>query len=280
MAAITAQMVKQLRDATGAGMMDCKKALVQANGDFAQADKILKEMGKAAVAKRQDRPTENGRITIKKNDKAVAMVSVSCETDFVASNAKFVALCDDVCSSVLENGYTEANDALNAKVNDAIAIIKENMAIRGVYYLALGANEYAATYVHGDGAMGVVVQFSADKPEAFANDAVKEFTNDVALHVAAFTPSYLDTKDVPQSYVDEQMEIFRAQVKDMDKPEKVKEGITRGKLNKHLSEICLLKQSFVKDETMSVEKKMAAVAKEACCKLSIVSFKFFVAGTK
>ncbi|MDY6343050.1 MAG: translation elongation factor Ts [Sphaerochaetaceae bacterium] len=280
MATITAQMVKQLREATGAGMMDCKNALVKANGDFAEADKILKEMGKAAVAKRQDRPTENGRISIKQNGKAVAMVSVSCETDFVSSNEKFAALGNELCDMVLANAYTEPNDALTAKVNEAIAIIKENMAVRNVYYKALADSQYAATYIHGDGAMGVVVVFQADNAEAFQKDAVKEFTNDVALHVAAFTPSHLSMKDVPEQYVNEQLEIFRAQVKDMDKPEKVKEGIVRGKLNKHLGEICLLSQNFVKDETMSVEKKMAAVSKENGCKLSIVDYKFFVAGTK
>lgn len=280
MATITAQMVKQLREATGAGMMDCKNALVKANGDFAEADKILKEMGKAAVAKRQDRPTENGRISIKENGKAVAMVSVSCETDFVASNEKFVALGNELCDMILAHAYTEANDELTAKVNDAIAIIKENMAIRNVYYKELAAGQYAATYIHGEGAMGVVVVFQSDKAEAFQNATVKEFTNDVALHVAAFTPSHLSMKDVPEQYVNEQLEIFRAQVKDMDKPEKVKEGIVRGKLNKHLGEICLLSQHFVKDEDQTVEKKMASVAKEAGCQLSIVDYKFFVAGTK
>ena len=280
MANITAQMVKQLRDATGAGMMDCKRALVEADGDFDKADKILKEMGKAAVAKRQDRPTENGRITIKQNDKAVAMVSVSCETDFVSSNEKFVTLCNDIADTVLSKGYTEANDELNGKVADAIAIIKENMALRGVYYLPLAENHYAATYIHGDGAMGVVVEFAADKAEAFQNAEVKEFTNDVALHVAAFTPSHLEMKDVPEAYVNEQLEIFRAQVKDMPKPDKVKEGIVRGKLNKHLAEICLMDQAFVKDDTMSVAKKLAAVNKDTGFKLSIVGYKFFVAGTK
>ncbi len=280
MATITAQMVKQLREATGSGMMDCKRALVESDGDFAAAEKILKEMGKAAVAKRQDRPTENGRITIKKGDNAVAMVSVSCETDFVSSNEMFAKLGEELCDMILADKITEPNEALTAKVGEYIAIIKENMAVRNVYYKELAPSQYAATYIHGNGAMGVVVLFQADKPQVFLEAGVKEFTNDVALHVAAFTPSHLAAKDVNQSYVDEQLEIFRAQVKDMDKPEKVKEGIVRGKLNKHLGEICLLSQNFVKDETMSVEKKMAAVAKENGCTLSIVDYKFFVAGTK
>jgi elongation factor Ts len=277
---ITAAQVKQLRDATGAGMMDCKNALVKANGNFEEADKILKEMGLAAVAKRQDRATDNGRVFIKNDGKVVVMLMVTCETDFVASNDKFIALGEELCNIVLQKGYTKINDELNAKVNGLIAIIKENMKLEKLYVLPLPADHYAATYIHGAGQMGVVVEFASDKPEAFSNPTVKEFTNDCALHVAAFTPSHLTLKEVPQSYIDEQLEIFRVQVKDLDKPEKVKEGIIRGKLNKHLGEICLMNQPFVKDETMSVEKKLAAVSKEVGANISLVSYKFFVAGVK
>lgn len=277
---ISAAQVKQLRDATGAGMMDCKNALVKANGNFDEADKILKEMGLAAVAKRQDRATDNGRVFIKNNGKAVVMLMVTCETDFVASNDKFIALGEELCDMVLEKGYTEINDELSAKVNSLIAIIKENMKLEKLYVLPLKAGHYAATYIHGAGQMGVVVEFASDKPEVFDNPTVKEFTNDCALHVAAFTPSHLTLKEVPQSYIDEQMEIFRVQVKDLDKPENVKEGIIRGKLNKHLGEICLMNQPFVKDETMSVEKKLAAVTKEVGANISLVSYKYFVAGLK
>jgi len=277
---ITAAQVKQLRDATGAGMMDCKNALVKANGNFEEADKILKEMGLAAVAKRQDRATDNGRVFIKNNGKKVVMLMVSCETDFVAANDKFVTLGNDLCDMVLANGYTEINDELTAKVNSLIAIIKENMKLEKLYVLPLAEGHYAATYIHGAGQMGVIVEFASDKPEVFDNPLVKEFTNDCALHVAAFTPSHLTMKEVPQKYIDEQMDIFRVQVKDMDKPDNVKEGIVRGKLNKHLSDICFMNQAFVKDETMSVEKKLAAVSKEVGAKLSIVSFTYFVAGLK
>jgi elongation factor Ts len=277
---ITAQQVKQLRDATGAGMMDCKNALVKAEGDFDKADKILKEMGLAAVAKRQDRATDNGRVFIKKNDKEVVMLEVTCETDFVAANEKFSELGNDLCDTVLAKGYTEINDDLVGKVNALIAIIKENMKLSKLYVLPLAAGHYASTYIHGNGAMGVVVEFASDKSDVFANPEVLEFTNDCALHVAAFTPTYLSMKDVPEAYVNEQLDIFRVQVKDMQKPEKVLEGIVKGKLNKHLGEICLLNQAFVKDETMSVEKKMEAIGKAAGAKLSIVGFKYFTAGTK
>lgn len=276
--AISASDVKKLRDITGAGMMDCKKALNDANGDMAQAEKILKEMGLAAVAKRQDRATENGRVfTAVKGDKAV-LLELSCETDFVAKNDQFKKLGEDMCDVVLTKGYTEINDELKDMVAGLIAIIKENMAVKRLQVVSIPANGYAATYVHGEGAVAVVVVFTSDKAEAFEADAVKEFTHDCALHVAAFKPQFLKPSVVSKDFEEEQLSIFRKQVESMDKPEKVKEGIVRGKLNKLYSEICFLNQPFVKDDTMSVEKKMAEVGKSAGAKLEIVSCDYFQAG--
>ncbi len=276
--AITAADVKKLRDITGAGMMDCKKALNEAGGDMAQAEKILKEMGLAAVAKRQERATENGRVfTAVKGNKAV-LLELSCETDFVAKNEQFAALGENLCSVILDKGYTEPNDELKGMVDALIAIIKENMALKCFKVIDIPENGYASTYVHGEGAVAVVVVFKADSAAAFENAAVQEFTHDCALHVAAYKPQFLKSAVEPKEYEEEQLSIFRAQVEQMDKPEKVKEGIVRGKLSKLYSEICFLSQAFVKDDTMSVEKKMAAVAKEAGCKLEIVSCDYLQAG--
>ncbi|MEA4864210.1 MAG: translation elongation factor Ts [Sphaerochaeta sp.] len=276
--AITADVVKKLRDITGAGMMDCKKALTQANGDFAAAEKILKEMGLAAIAKRQDRATDNGRVFLKVQDNKAIMAELSCETDFVASNDQFQELGNNICAVALEKGYTEINDELVGMVNDLIAIIKENMALKTLCVYDLGQNEFASSYVHGDGALAVLVMFKADKSELFAEDVVKEFTNDCALHVAAFTPSYLNTDSVDEGYVKEQTEIFTVQAANLGKPAKVLEGIVKGKLNKHLSEICFLQQPFVKDDSMSVEKKAAEVGKAAGGKLEITNYAFLRAG--
>lgn len=276
--AISAADVKKLRDITGAGMMDCKKALNDAGGDMAQAEKILKEMGLAAVAKRQDRATENGRVfTAVKGDKAV-LLELSCETDFVAKNEQFKALGEDICKVVLEKGITEVTDEIKDMVAALIAIIKENMAVKRLKVVDIPANGYAATYVHGEGAVAVVVVFTADNAEAFTLDAVKEFTHDCALHVAAFKPQFLKTSVVSKEFEEEQLSIFRKQVETMDKPEKVKEGIVRGKLNKLYSEICFLNQPFVKDDSVSVEKKMAEIGKAAGAKLEIVSCDYFQAG--
>ncbi|NCC65791.1 MAG: translation elongation factor Ts, partial [Spirochaetia bacterium] len=236
--AITAEVVKKLRDLTGAGMMDCKKALIESNGDFEAAEKILKKMGLAAIAKRQDRATDNGRVFVKvQKDKAV-MAEISCETDFVASNEQFAELGQNICSVALEKGYSEINDELVGMVNDLISVIKENMVLKQLCVYELKENELASSYVHGNGALGVLVMFKADNAQLFSDPAVAELTNDCALHVAAFTPSYINADAVDEAYINEQTEIFTVQAEKLGKPAKVVEGIVKGKLNKHLSEIC------------------------------------------
>ena len=284
MASISASDVKKLRDLTGAGMMDCKTALAQADGDFAGAEKILKEMGLAAVAKRQDRATENGRVFVETDGKKVVMLSLSCETDFVAKNEDFGKLGKDLCASILKNGYTEPNDELKAMVDGLIAIIKENMNLVKFTVTDIPENGYCATYVHGDGAVAVSVILTADNKAAFENDAVKEFAHDLALHCAAFKPQYLSESVVDKAYEEEQLAIFRAQVsqdeKLASKPEKVKEGIVRGKLSKLYKEICFLDQPFVKDDSKSVKEALAEVSKSCGAKLDIISYSVFMAGLK
>ncbi len=284
MANISASDVKKLRDITGAGMMDCKKALTQADGDFAGAEKILKEMGLAAVAKRQDRATENGRVFVESDGKNVVMLSLSCETDFVAKNEDFKKLGEDLCALILEKGYTEPNDELKAMVDALIAIIKENMNLVSFTLTAIPENGYCATYVHGEGAVAVSVILTSDNKAAFENEAVKEFAHDLALHCAAYKPQYLSDKVVEKSYEDEQLAIFRAQVEQDEKlaskPDKVKEGIVRGKLQKLYKEICFLDQAFVKDDSKSVAQALADCGKAAGAKLEIVSYAVFQAGLK
>lgn len=284
MANISASDVKKLRDITGAGMMDCKKALTQADGDFAGAEKILKEMGLAAVAKRQDRATENGRVFVESDGKNVVMLSLSCETDFVAKNEDFKKLGEDLCRVILEKGYTEPNDELKAMVDALIAIIKENMNLVSFSLTAIPENGYCSTYVHGEGAVAVSVILTSDKKEAFENESVKEFAHDLALHCAAYKPQYLSDKVVEKSYEEEQLSIFNAQVaqdeKLASKPDKVKEGIVRGKLSKLYKEICFLDQAFVKDDTKSVQQALQDCGKAAGAKLEIVSYSVFQAGLK
>ena len=282
MAAISAADVKKLRDVTGAGMMDCKKALTEAEGDFAKAEKILKEMGLAAVAKRQDRATENGRVFVKIADGKVVLLSLSCETDFVAKNADFAKLGDDMCDAIIKNGWTEPNEELKSMVDGLIAIIKENMNLVKFTVIELGANQSAAGYIHGEGNVAVAVVLSSDNTAAFENAEVQDLSHNLALHAAAFKPVYLNAESVDKAYEDEQLEIFQKQV-DTDpkmaaKPEKVKEGIVRGKLSKLYKEICFTEQAYVKDDDLTVGKYVAATAKELGIDIKIVSFVLFEKG--
>lgn len=275
--AITAADVKALRDKTGAGMMECKKALTEANGDAAEAEKILKEKGLAAVAKRAERATSEGRIFIRQNGDKIVVAEVTCETDFVAKNTDFVALGEKILDVAIAKGYTKIEKELEDLVLELATKIRENMSIRKLEVIDVPAGSAAATYVHSDFKTGAVVVVEGSDAED-----VKVFAKDCCLHLAAFTPAYTTKDEVPQSYIDEQKEIFQAQMaqdeKMASKPENVKAGILQGKINKHLAEICFVDQAFVKDDKVTVAKKLEEVSKAAGAKLSFKKVALFVLG--
>jgi elongation factor Ts len=275
---ISADTVKKLREKTGAGMMDCKKALEEAGGDIAKAEKILKEQGLAAAAKRSGRATTEGRIFTLVKDSKACMLELSCETDFVAINKDFIALGNEIIAHALNKGLSEADAAVNEKLTDAISRIKENITVRRLKTVSLAADELAVDYMHGEGRIGVIVILKADKAEAFKNAAVKEFAFDTSLHIAAFNPMFLSAEKADPAYMKEQEEIFRKQVSGMDKPANVLDGIVKGKLNKHLAEVCLLNQPFVKDDKKALSAVMAEKGKEAGAVLSIKDFIYFRVG--
>ena len=275
---IKAQDVKKLREKTGAGMLDCKKALVEAGGDFAKAEKILKELGLAAAAKRSDRATKEGRVFSGITAERAGLLELSCETDFVARNTDFIELGNAILDKVLAENITEKTDELDAMVKDAIARIKENINLRRLTTFDIAGDETAAEYIHGEGGIGVLVKLKADDPALLSNDRVKEFGFDCALHIAAFNPMFLSPEAVDQDYLKEQEEIFTVQAKNLGKPENVVAGIVKGKLNKHLSEICFVKQGFVKDDKVPVEKVLAELNKEIGGNVSIADFRYYRVG--
>lgn len=275
--AITAADVKALREKTGAGMMECKKALTECNGDIAEAEKSLKEKGLAAMAKRSERATSEGRLFIRQDGNKIAVIELTCETDFVAKNADFIAVGEKMLDVTLAKGYTKV-EAEHEEILEPLKVsIRENMKIAKVEVFEVPATASAAYYVHSDFKTGAVVIVDGSTA-----DSVKTFAKDCCLHIAAFTPSYTSKKDVPQSYIDEQKEIFKAQM-DQDekmagKPENVKEGILQGKINKHLAEICFEDQMFVKDDKKTVTAKLAETGKEVGATLSFAVAKLFVLG--
>ena len=286
MANISATDVKALREKTGAGMMECKNALVETDGDFAQAEKLLKEKGLAAVEKRSGRATNEGKIFVKVKDgqsgPVAVLVELASETDFVARNPEFIELGNAIADKALEKGYAEPNDELNDMVSELASKIRENMSLKRIHVVKAGAAEYLSSYIHGDGAIGVVVKAAADKAEIFQNEEVKAFVFSIALHVAAFNPMALDQTKIDAAWLKEQEEIFRKQMEQDEKMQgksaNVMENILKGKVSKFLKDICLLDQAYVKDEKMTVAQALADAGKRFGTNIKILDFVYFKVG--
>ena len=275
--AITAADVKALREKTGAGMMECKKALVESNGDAVAAEKLLKERGLAAAAKRAERATSEGRLFMRQENNKIYVVEMTCETDFVAKNADFVALGEKMLDVTIAKGYTKVEEEHNKMLEDLKVSIRENMNVSKVAVIDVPAGSTGSFYIHSDKKTGSVVVINGSDAEA-----VKTFAYDCCLHIAAFTPAYIKAEDVPQSYLDEQKEIFEAQMKEdpamAAKPDNVKAGILQGKIKKHLAEICFVDQAFVKDDKVTVAKKLEQIGKEVGATLSFNKAELFILG--
>jgi len=286
MADISASEVKRLREKTGAGMMECKNALVETGGDFDKAVKLLKEKGLAALEKRAGRATNNGKIFVKINDSgsSAVLVELNAETDFVAKNDEFIALGGTIADIALAKKLSGPNDELNALVQDLATKIRENMGLKRLCLVNAASGEYLTQYIHGDGNIGVVVKCESDKPEIFKDEEVKSFIFSLALHIAAFNPVAIDRSKIDQNWLKEQEGIFKVQM-DQDeklkgKPEKVLEGILAGKVTKYLSEICLMEQGYVKDEKMTVAKAIEDCAKKTGAKLALTDYIYYKLGVE
>ena len=274
--------IKTLREKTGAGMMDCKRALVEGEGDYASAEKLLREWGMAGVEKRAGRATNEGRIFSAEGPKALTVVEIVCETDFVARNDDFILAGNKIVAKALADHSAGAFAELEAMVKDIASVIKENIALKRVIRFDAAEGEYLHSYSHGEGKLFVVVKARAASDSVFENGKIKAFIHDVALHVAAFNPMFLDQSVPDKAWVVEQQEIFAKQVeldeKMKNKPAKVVEGILVGKLKKLMSEVCLMDQGFVKDEKMSVAAALAAVKKETGLDFQILQYTYIKVG--
>ena len=276
--AVTPADVKKLRDKTLAGMLDCKKALQACDGDFAAAEKYLKEQGLASADKRSGRATNAGAVFSAINGNTAALVELTCETDFVAKNAAFQEAGQKIANVVAEKNIQAINEELETLVKEAIAILKENMVLKRVSTIELADTDCAVDYLHNGGAIGVMVKLSCDSKETASKEEVKALGMDLALHAAAFNPSYLNKDAVDPAYVKEQEEIFSAQAANMDKPEKVIQGIVKGKLNKHLAQICFVDQAFVKNDKLSVNQAIAETAKAVGGKIELTDYVYNMVG--
>jgi elongation factor Ts len=279
---ISAADVKKLREKTGAGMMECKNALTSTQGDFAKAEKLLKEKGLAAVEKRAGRATNEGKIFVKIKDRTAVLVELASETDFVARNPEFIVLGGNIIDRILEKGYTEPNDELNGMVSDLATKIRENMSLKRIRVLKATENEYLTQYIHGDGAIGVVVKMGADQGGLYEKEEAKSFAFSLALHIAAFNPLALDKSSIDPAFLKEQEDIFRKQLEGDEKltgkPQQVLDNILKGKVTKYLADVCLLDQGYVKDEKITVAQALADCGKQLGAKLTVNDYAYFKVG--
>jgi elongation factor Ts len=265
---ISAQAVKELRDKTGAGMMDCKKALTQAEGDIEKAIDILRERGLASAAKKSGRVASEGVIAtfVTEDMKNAAMIELNCETDFVSSNAEFISLANGIAKIVAENNVASIEDVKalpyeGATVQDAvtnlIAKLGENMNLRR--YEKMEAPEgLVSSYIHMGGKIGVLVQVKSEN----VNEEVATVARDVAMHVAALNPQFLDNTSVDADTIEREKEIYRVQALNEGKPEKIVEKMVEGRINKFFKEVCLVNQMFVKNPDLSIQAFVNQEAKK------------------
>ncbi len=270
--------VKKLREMTGAGMLDCKNALIEANGDMNEAQKILKKAGLAAAGKREGRSTNEGSIFIANKDNKASICELTCETYFVAKNDVFQKNGDELADLIIDENVEEANDAINEKVKSGIAIIKENMTLKRFKLFTLNEGEKAFGYLHDGGAIGALAIVKSEDASKINEAKFDELGNDIALHIAAFGPIAIDKDGVDKKYLADQEEVFLDQTMKLGKPENIAKGIVQGKMNKHLSEICLVDQKFVKDDSKKVSQVIEDVAKELGTKISVTNYAYYKVG--
>ena len=291
MANITSQMVKELREMTQAGMMDCKKALVEADGNMDKAVEWLREKGLAAAAKKAGRIAAEGVVAdyITECGKVGVVVEVNCETDFVAKTDNFINFSKNVAKHIAYANPADIDALMNQKfvddetktitdlVSDATVSIGEKISIRRFARYAI-ENGAVESYIHMGGKIGVLLKVENDNAETLNNETFKTFYHDVALQIAAAKPSYVRKEEVPSENLAKEREILRAQALNEGKPEKIVDKMVDGRIQKYYKEVCLIEQPFVKDGDKSIAQLTAEVAKEIGANINIVSFERFERG--
>lgn len=288
---ITAKMVKDLREMTGAGMMDCKKALASTEGDMDKAVEFLREKGLAAAEKKAGRIAAEGIVDtfVSEDGKVASIVEVNSETDFVAKNEKFRDFVAAVANQVAKSGAADleafmaeewsldTSKTVKEELSSLIAIIGENMNIRR-FERVTAENGFVVSYIHGGGRIGILVDVEC----AVNNDVVKEAAKNVAMQIAAMSPKYVNQSEISAEFIEHEKEIIKAQIKNdpanAKKPENIVEKMIEGRLNKELKEFCLVDQLYVKDSDVNVAGYLAQVSKEVGSPISVKRFVRFETG--
>ncbi|MEI8138631.1 MAG: translation elongation factor Ts [bacterium] len=270
MADITAAMVQELREATNVGMMECKRALVEAGGDKDQAIRLLRERGMAIAAKKSTRTANQGLIASAGDSKTSILIEINCETDFVTKNENFQKFVKSMATKALSIPDGKITEVTKVEMAAKIAEIGENLvAKRNIGYTLQGSG-MVASYIHLNGKLGVLVELGCGKEATSSSPVVQELAKDLTLHIAACSPRYLVSQDVPEDIVAAEREIYAKQV--VGKPANIVDKIVDGKIAKFYSQVCLVDQGFVKDPDTSITKLLEAKGKEVGDTLTIRRF--------
>ena len=286
---ITASIVKELRDKTSAPMMDCKKVLTETNGDLEASIKLLRERGIMKSAKMSDRAANEGVITARVSADATSglLLEVNCETDFVSKNESFQAFVGDIAEALAASNATDheaalahqhgeqtIEDTIKAKVGE----VGENLQFRKYVRYDAATGGVVASYIHLGGKVGVLIEVGTTKPESRGSDTFRELIKDLTLHIAACAPKGLSREDIPQSVVDNELDIFRTRLGAEGKPANIIENILKGQIGKFFAESCFLEQGFVKDSDIKISALLEAKGKELGDTLTVTRFVRFGLG--
>ncbi|KAF0208102.1 MAG: translation elongation factor Ts [Actinomycetota bacterium] len=288
---VTAKMVKDLREITGAGMMDCKKALTEANGDIDAAVDVLRTRGLAALAKKAGRATNEGMVDafVSADAQVSAIVEINCETDFVGKNADFQAFVASIAAHVatakpadvaelMAQTFTGRDITTEGVLGEVVSKLGENMNITRFVRRELSGTGALGSYIHMGGKIGVVVEVAFANAASAANPAVTALIRDLAMQVAAAAPISSNRDEVPADIVEHELSIYRAQAAESGKPEQIQQKMAEGRIQKFFKEVCLTEQVFVKDPDISVSQLVARVSKEVGDEISVVGFDRFALG--
>ncbi|HOO32428.1 MAG TPA: translation elongation factor Ts [Thermotogota bacterium] len=275
--AVSMELIKELRKKTGAGVLDCKKALVETDGDIDGAVDFLRKKGLAKAAKKSGRSTTEGLVVIKKTDDELFMLAVMCETDFVARTDEFKASAVNIADSF----YAELGESQKAvavpeenvekhkeEITEAVAKMGENCQIGDYARFTASANGHLYDYLHFTGKIGVAVELECEKDD----EKLAELGKNICLHVAAFSPDYVSGDEISEDVLDKEREIYRDQMKESGKPEKIIDNIVEGKIRKFKEERCLLSQNFALDESKTVQQLVNECAREVGAPITVKRF--------
>lgn len=277
MAEITAALVKELRERTGVGMMDCKKALVEVGGELEKAIDLLRQKGLSKAAKKAGRATSEGLIGHKTNDDntVVSIVEVKCETDFVARGDQFRQFASSVADKVFQHNPVDAEalgTLLGEELNQQIATLGENMSVGRFCHMTVKGHGVIGSYIHSNGKIGVLVEVNTTKAETAKDPKVAELARNIAMQVAATGAAALDESSLDPAIVERERQVFRQKTLDEGKPENIVDKIVDGRIKKFYQEVCLLNQPYIRDDKMSVRELAKSVAKEVGDELTVAGF--------